>query len=652
MDYFNQTYEIRSKIGEGTGGVVYLAYHKRLEKLVVLKQIKRVSRNLESNRREVDILKNLQHTYLPQVFDFFYIKDKVFTVMSYIPGQSLKQLCDQGYQFTNQQLISWAMQLCLALNYLHSQNPPIIHSDIKPANIMLRPDGNICLIDFNISFFLDGTAMLGYTNGYSSPEQRSIALNHNDQVKLDEKSDIYSIGATLYYLATKKKYDENNPDFVTLINNTSETFTRIIKKSLSYNKNDRYQSAYEMYQALKNMPLDDKRYLSLIKKQRIIQISLTVLLAVSIVLTGLGIYTLKLERVEYYNELVASQKEYRIAKQFDKQSEVFKEARELLPSSLESYYQNALSLYQQDKYQECIEFIDYDVLDNERIDINQDKIGYFYGISGNCYFELEEYPDAVDQFASAVDYLGYDEELYPDYPIALAYNDELDLANEELEKAIEHGLSEDSLYYARGEINKSLDNDDIAIENFDHCLKISDDDELKERAYVLMSDIYVDDQELNKAHDILTEAVDSLPVTYQMTLLERLIQVNIDLNTDASRKEALTYLQQVIDNNWDSYDTYDNIVVLNMKLKDYDQVTNTLDYMLKTYNEDYNIYKRYAFLEIDLQEAKDNSQRSYQQFEKYYLKAKELYQDSKSSNDAEMALLDSLYQQVERGGWL
>lgn len=652
MDYFNQTYEIRSKIGEGTGGVVYLAYHKRLEKLVVLKQIKRVSRNLESNRREVDILKNLQHTYLPQVFDFFYIKDKVFTVMSYIPGQSLKQLCDQGYQFTNQQLISWAMQLCLALNYLHSQNPPIIHSDIKPANIMLRPDGNICLIDFNISFFLDGTAMLGYTNGYSSPEQRSIALNHNDQVKLDEKSDIYSIGATLYYLATKKKYDENNPDFVTLINNTSETFTRIIKKSLSYNKNDRYQSAYEMYQALKNMPLDDKRYLSLIKKQRIIQISLTVLLAVSIVLTGLGIYTLKLERVEYYNELVASQKEYRIAKQFDKQSEVFKEARELLPSSLESYYQNALSLYQQDKYQECIEFIDYDVLDNERIDINQDKIGYFYGISGNCYFELEEYPDAVDQFASAVDYLGYDEELYPDYPIALAYNDELDLANEELEKAIEHGLSEDSLYYARGEINKSLDNDDIAIENFDHCLKISDDDELKERAYVLMSDIYVDDQELNKAHDILTEAVDSLPVTYQMTLLERLIQVNIDLNTDASRKEALTYLQQVIDNNWDSYDTYDNIVVLNMKLKDYDQVTNTLDYMLKTYNEDYNIYKRYAFLEIDLQEAKDNSQRSYQQFEKYYLKAKELYQDSKSSNDTEMALLDSLYQQVERGGWL
>ena len=154
MDAFKQTYEIREKIGEGSGGIVYLAYHKRLQKMVVIKQIKRVSHNLQSNRREVDILKNLQHTYLPQVFDFFAIKDKVFTVISYIPGQSFAQLCKQNYHFTNQQLIRWAMQICSALAYLHSQNPPIIHSDIKPANIMLTPEGNICLIDFNISFFL------------------------------------------------------------------------------------------------------------------------------------------------------------------------------------------------------------------------------------------------------------------------------------------------------------------------------------------------------------------------------------------------------------------------------------------------------------------------------------------------------------------
>ena len=73
--------------------------------------------------------------------------------------------------------------------------------------------------------------------------------------------------------------------------------------------------------------------------------------------------------------------------------------------------------------------------------------------------------------------------------------------------------------------------------------------------------------------------------------------------------------------------------------------------MLKTFGEDYNIYKRYAFLEISLQEAKENSQRDYQQFEEYYQKAKDLYQEN-STNDPEMALLDSVYQQVVSGGWL
>lgn len=652
MDAFNQTYEIREKIGEGSGGIVYLAYHKRLQKIVVIKQIKRVSHNLQSNRREVDILKNLQHTYLPQVFDFFAIKDKVFTVISYIPGQSFAQLCKQNYHFTNQQLIRWAMQICSALAYLHSQNPPIIHSDIKPANIMLTPEGNICLIDFNISFFLDGTPMLGYTNGYSSPEQKSIALSHGKtKIVLDEKSDIYSVGATLYYLALKKKYDDQNPDFVALENQTSETFAAIVKKALSFYKEERYQSALEMFQALKSIPKHDQRYLQLVRNHRYQQIGLSLLLAGSIALGGFGIHTMKLERVEKYNELVASQKEYRLDQNYDKQTELFKEARDLLPGSLESYYQNALALYQQQEYQECIDFIDYDVLNNERIDTDQERIGDFYGVGANCYFELEDYQNSVDYFEKAIDYLGYDEDYYRDYVIALAYNDELEKANEKLDEAIEHGLGDDSMYFAKGEINKSLGNDSVAIENFEQCLQLTDNDELKERSYILMGDIYINNEELIEAHDVLLEGVETLSTLHQMIVLERLIQVDIDINTPVYQQEAIEKLQQVIDNNWDSYDTYDNLVILYQKLNQYDKVEENLDYMLKTFGEDYNIYKRYAFLEISLQEAKENSQRDYQQFEEYYQKAKDLYQEN-STNDPEMALLDSVYQQVVSGGWL
>ena len=174
FEEFSNTYQILEKLGEGSGGVVYLAYHRRLQKEVVLKQIKSKGLSMADKRQEVDILKNLNHSFLPQVLDFLMMGDEVYTVMSFIPGKSLARLMREGARFTLGQLIRWGMQITSALNYLHSQRPPVIHGDIKPANIMLTPQGNICLIDFNISFFLDENAILGYTDGYSSPEQYII----------------------------------------------------------------------------------------------------------------------------------------------------------------------------------------------------------------------------------------------------------------------------------------------------------------------------------------------------------------------------------------------------------------------------------------------------------------------------------------------
>lgn len=152
MEKFSDTYEIIGKLGEGSGGIVYKAIHKRLKKEVVVKQIKNQGMALKEKRKEVDILKNLNHSYLPQVLDFFEIGSNAYTVMSFIPGKSLKTLLQEGRYFQKKEVIRWAMQLCSALQYLHEQIPPIIHGDIKPANIMLTPKGDICLIDFNISF--------------------------------------------------------------------------------------------------------------------------------------------------------------------------------------------------------------------------------------------------------------------------------------------------------------------------------------------------------------------------------------------------------------------------------------------------------------------------------------------------------------------
>ncbi|MDE7045491.1 MAG: protein kinase, partial [Acetatifactor sp.] len=167
-------YEIDRQIGAGGGGVVYLGHHLRLDKQVVLKADKRrLSTATEALRREVDMLKGLSHTYIPQVYDFVQEDGVVYTVMDYIDGESLDKMLGRGQLPTQPQVVKWACQLLEALSYLHGMPPHgILHGDIKPANIMLRMNGNICLIDYNIALALgeDGAVKVGFSRGYASPE--------------------------------------------------------------------------------------------------------------------------------------------------------------------------------------------------------------------------------------------------------------------------------------------------------------------------------------------------------------------------------------------------------------------------------------------------------------------------------------------------
>ena len=105
---------------------------------------------------------------------------------------------------------------------------------------MLTPQGNICLIDFNISFFLDGTAIVGYTHGYSSPEQKSIAFHENKEgIVVDDKTDIYSVGAVFYYLITGEKINYENNDLINrelLEKKLSQSFAHIIYRAIDYKK--------------------------------------------------------------------------------------------------------------------------------------------------------------------------------------------------------------------------------------------------------------------------------------------------------------------------------------------------------------------------------------------------------------------------------
>lgn len=200
----DEKYEILKEIGRGGMSVVYLAMDRRLHKTWAIKEIcksgsgKQEEIVMNSLLAEADMMKRLDHPALPRIVDIIDTGDTIYVVMDYIEGESLdKRLKEQGAQ-PEELVIRWAKQLCEALGYLHTQKPPIIYRDMKPANIMLTPEGMIKIIDFGIAReykaenFAD-TTVLG-TKGYAPPEQYSG--------QTDARSDIFALGMTLHQMLT------------------------------------------------------------------------------------------------------------------------------------------------------------------------------------------------------------------------------------------------------------------------------------------------------------------------------------------------------------------------------------------------------------------------------------------------------------------
>ena len=158
FDKLNESYDQIQQISSGGGGIIYQGIHRRLKEKVVLKKIRSDKVSIIGSEREMKILMSLKHTYLPRIYDFWHYEDEVYTVMEFIEGKSFQELLDAGRTFREKDVIRWTRQLAEVLEYLHNSEQHIVHSDIKPANLMLTPKGDICLIDFNVSLLQGGEA--------------------------------------------------------------------------------------------------------------------------------------------------------------------------------------------------------------------------------------------------------------------------------------------------------------------------------------------------------------------------------------------------------------------------------------------------------------------------------------------------------------
>ena len=251
-------YHIKKILGEGGMSSVFLAEDRTLHnKLWAVKEMKPCGTDEEQKElerqflKEAQILCRLKHPNLPGVSDFFSENCMNYLVMEYIEGKTLFDVLQETPGFIREQdLRDWGVQLCEALEYLHCQSPPIIYRDIKPKNIILTPSGGVKLIDFGIARIFDlqkvsDTIIIG-TPGFAPPEQYGKG-------QTDQRSDIYSLGATLYNLSTKLDPSDNPFCFSipsTINTELSDAYDNAILKALNLRPGDRYKTAAEFKEAL------------------------------------------------------------------------------------------------------------------------------------------------------------------------------------------------------------------------------------------------------------------------------------------------------------------------------------------------------------------------------------------------------------------
>ena len=512
-------YRITEEIGHGSGGIVFKAYHERLKKYVVLKQLRTVSNPLVNGRNEADLLKSLHHTYLPQVYDFVEDNGEIYTVIDFIDGKNLKDY-QNGKPLPEKEVKRISLQLCDAVNYLHTRETPVIHSDIKPSNIMIRDNGDICLIDFNISLIFNGVSgAKGGTKGFAAPEQlaylndygrtSSVSKSYSRRSSsthsgvISAKTDIYSIGAVMYFMLTGMKPDEDYNSIIPLSEFSPKPqpeLCAIAEKAMQLDPDKRYKSAAEMTEAINGTDaLKRKRQRSKAVGAAVTAVCLAAAVGVGLFIKG------KIEsdfnsKNTQYDELIVSADAAIMSGDIDAAEGLISSAKGLISERPEAYYEELMLYYKNHEYDRCSTFLTNNI--KEIIGSSEfDNKSNFYFIAARSYFEIPDYKEAVTNFKSALVFSRERTDCYRDLAVSYAHVGDLNNAEVTLEEAENRGVANNQVLLARGEIAKIQGENETAIEKLFEAIDITDgsgdeDDYVVQRAVGDILDICYSNEEM------------------------------------------------------------------------------------------------------------------------------------------------------------
>ncbi|NLX64077.1 MAG: serine/threonine protein kinase [Clostridiaceae bacterium] len=336
-------YRIIDFLGEGGTSAVYLAENIVLNNFWAIKVLYKNSPRLSVDMEEIDILKNLSHPMLPRIADLTEDEDNYYIVMDYIPGSNLLKVLEYQGKIPEKTLLKWTRDLLDVLKYLHSRNPPIIYGDLKPANLIVDDIGQLRLVDFGAARYYtkektEDTVYIG-TQGYAAPEQYGVG-------QTDQRTDLYSLGMTIFHLATGihpvKQGSEKLKDVLKKAG-IAQRYIHFILKLAQTDPGKRFQNCEEAIEELGRMIIPERLFFYNRKAEK----SFKGVIAIASLLPASGVTSLCLAIGKYLssNKVSSVLVELNSSGDFDRMREYLDELGEVKLQSENRFEANNLVFY-------------------------------------------------------------------------------------------------------------------------------------------------------------------------------------------------------------------------------------------------------------------------------------------------------------------
>lgn len=681
-------------------GVLFRGYKRGLGVEVVIKRVKAQLAGRLDQTAEANILKEIKHTYLPRIYDIIYDHENgyYYTVMDLIPGINMQQYVQKNGVVDQKKAYRWATELCEVVQYLHQQKPPILHCDIKPANVMITPEGDICLIDFNTSLFYSSDARnIGATNGFAAPEQYfdsavrsaqeqeteilseeedkteiiSDAPDRNDATEILRPdgtavtcaTDIYAIGATLYYLVTGKVPEKSTDDVTSLSAlhpDISDTFVRIIERAMQKAPEGRFSDADQMLLALQSIVDTDRTITSIRRTRKLAVALLSGLLAVSSLSAFYGAYrTFVVDREQKYLMSISQANSDAAGMEYKQAISELNDAIANRPERPEAYVALGTIYYQIGDYEDGYHLVENALQSKAFGDApssgngNVEQISELYYVAASCCYGMERYGEAEQLYKDAVDCYGANSAYYRGLAMSQAQQAASD--SKKLEKAketlselkrkfgndIDTQIAEAEICNADGDTKSAvaLYRDVLSdMDAADHAGEMN-------RIYLQLAQIYDKEADYSSEEQILEEAVkklgDNAILEKQMLGSVYISLAQEGMNAQQNYQKAISLLSAVNE----ASSGVDTATELNLAtayegINDYSNAEKVLEDLMQKYPGDYRPYMRMAYLCIENKNLADVL--------KWYQKAEETYKTAQTNGavDANMETLKNYVKQI------